>query len=339
MSGIAEVLLNLGYDVQGSRPEAERGHASAWRSSARASCIGHARENVGGRDVVVDLDRGRRPDNPEVVARAARRIPVIPRAEMLAELMRFKYAIAVAGTHGKTTTTSLVVVDPRRGRRRSDVRDRRPAQERRHATRGSAPGDYLVAEADESDGSFLHLQPTIAIVTNIDNEHLDARRRLREAQAELRRVPAQPAVLRPRRAVHRRRARARASCRRSNRPVVSYGLGEGADLRADEPRARRAAHALPRVRRADATPLAVTLNLPGVHNVRNALAAIAVATELEHRATRRSSARSRASRASAGASRTSAKSRPRRRRRVTLVDDYGHHPTEIEATLDAVRQG
>ena len=198
---------------------------------------------------------------------------------MLAELMRFRQGIAVAGTHGKTTTTSLVAsVLAEGGLDPTFVIGGRLKSAGSNARLGT--GRYLVAEADESDGSFLHLQPVIAIVTNIDNEHLAPRRRLREAEAELRRVPAQPAVLRPRGAVQRRRGGARL-LPQVGRPTVRYGLGEDADLRAVGARARGRADAIPGAARGHAQPLAVTLNLPGLHNVRNALAAIAVATELE----------------------------------------------------------
>ena len=204
MSGIAEVLLNLGYAVSGLGPRPSDATRAARVARRRRSCSATQPRTSRGADVVV-VSSAVDADNPEVVAARARRIPVVPRAEMLAELMRFKQGIAVAGTHGKTTTTSLVASVLAEGGARSDLRDRRPAERAPAPTRGSAPADYLVAEADESDASFLHLQPMIAVVTNIDADHLGTYGGdFEQLKASVRRVPAPPAVLRPGGAVHRR---------------------------------------------------------------------------------------------------------------------------------------
>jgi UDP-N-acetylmuramate--alanine ligase len=185
-----------------------------------------------------------------VVAALERRIPVVPRAEMLGELMRFRYAIAVAGTHGKTTTTSLTSSILAEGGEDPTFviggRSRAPAP-----TRGSGAGKYLVAEADESDASFLHLNPMIAIVTNIDNDHLGTHDGdFERLKSKLRRVPAQPAVLRPGGAVRGRRAHPQHP-HKVNRPVVGYGFSEGADLRAENLRREGLRTHFDVVRRAD----------------------------------------------------------------------------------------
>ena len=213
MGGIAEVLLNLGYEVQGSdlkanavterlgAPRRDDFHRPCGRASRQGAMWSWSRAPSTAH-------------NPEVAAALAKRIPVVPRAEMLGELMRFRYSIAVAGTHGKTTTTSLVAsVLAEGGLDPTFVIGGRLKSADSNARLGA--GRYLVAEADESDASFMHLQPMIAIVTNIDNDHLgDARGRFRAAQAELRRFPAQPAVLRTRGAVRATTSRCAASSRR-----------------------------------------------------------------------------------------------------------------------------
>ena len=202
MGGIAEVLLNLGYEVQGSDLRSNAVTERLARLGARIF-LGHAAEHLGKADVVVvssAVDRA----NPELAAALAGRMPVVPRAEMLGELMRFRYSIAVAGTHGKTTTTSLVAsilaeggLDP------TFVIGGRLKSADSNARLGA--GRYLVAEADESDASFMHLQPMIAVVTNIDNDHLGTHQGdFAQAEGELRRLSAQSAVLRPRGAVHGR---------------------------------------------------------------------------------------------------------------------------------------
>ena len=213
MGGIAEVLLNLGYEVQGSDLKANAVTQRLERLGAQIM-IGHAAENVGEADVLV-VSSAVAADNPKCVEAQARRMPIVQRAQMLGELMRFRYAIAVAGTHGKTTTTSMVAcVLAEGGLDPTFVIGGRLKSAGSNARLGH--GKYLVAEADESDASFMHLQPMIAIVTNVDNDHLGyARRRLRAAEAELRRLPAQPAVLRPGGRLRRRSGRRRVSCRAS----------------------------------------------------------------------------------------------------------------------------
>ncbi len=332
MGGIAEVLVNLGYQVQGSDLRANAVTTRLAGMGARIF-IGHAAGQVGGAGVVV-VSTAVAADNPELVAALASRIPVVRRAEMLAELMRFREGIAVAGTHGKTTTTSLVAsilaeggLDP------TFVIGGQLKSAGANAKLGT--GRYLVAEADESDASFLHLQPVIAIVTNVDNDHLATHggdfEKLKQSFVEfLHNLPFYGLAV-----VCSDDAVVRELLPQVGRPMVRYGLGEDADLRATALE-QRGAQTRFRVLREGRPPLAVTLNLPGLHNVQNALAAIAVATELEVDDT----AIQRALVAFAGIGRrletvgeveTAAG-------HVTIVDDYGHHPTEIDATLGAARQ-
>ena len=332
MGGIAEVLVNLGYKVQGSDLRANAVTARLAKMGVRIF-IGHAAGQVAGADVAV-VSTAVAAGNPEFVAALASRIPVVRRAEMLAELMRFRQGIAVAGTHGKTTTTSLVAsVLAEGGLDPTFVIGGQLKSAGSNARLGT--GRYLVAEADESDASFLHLQPVIAIVTNVDNDHLVTHggdfEKLKQSFVEfLHNLPFYGlAVLCSDDLV------VRELLPLVGRPMVRYGLGEDADLRATGLE-RQGAKTRFRVERAGRAPLPVTLNLPGLHNVRNALAAIAVATELEVD----DAAIQRALAAFEGIGRrletigdvaTPAG-------RVTIVDDYGHHPTEIEATLEAARQ-
>ncbi len=332
MSGIAAVLLNLGYRVQGS--DARESAVTQWLATlgARIS-IGHAAGNVAGADVVVVSGAVPR-ENTEVAAALAGRIPVVSRAEMLAELMRFRYSIAVAGTHGKTTTTSLLAsVLSEGGEDPTYVIGGRLKSTASNARLGA--GRYLVAEADESDASFTHLQPLIAIVTNIDNDHLATHGGdfglLKQSFLDfLHNLPFYGLAVLCTDDEH-----VRSILQEVGRPTLSYGLGAGVDIRATQIR-QQGLQTRFEVTRSEAAPLAVTLNLPGLHNVRNALAAIAVASELgiEDRAILR------ALESFQGVDRrlqhiadvaTSAG-------RVSIIDDYGHHPTEIRATLEAVRQ-
>ena len=333
MSGIAEVLLSLGYAVQGSDTRASAVTQRLEALGARIA-IGHAAANVAGADVVVAssaVPRG----NPEVQAALAARIPVVSRAEMLGELMRFRYSIAVAGTHGKTTTTSLLAsILSEGGEDPTFVIGGRLKSAASGAQLGA--GRYLVAEADESDASFTHLQPLIAIVTNIDNDHLVTHGGdfglLKQSFVDfLHNLPFYGlAVL----GIDDPQVRGIVS--EVGRPILSYGLEAGADVRGHNLR-----HAGLRthfeVARAGAASLAVTLNLPGTHNVRNALAAIAVGTELgiEDAALQRALAGfqgvdRRLQHIGDAATAVG---------RVSIIDDYGHHPTEVAATLEAVRQG
>jgi UDP-N-acetylmuramate--alanine ligase len=333
MSGIAEVLLNLGYKVQGSDTRASP--VTEWLTSLGARIvIGHAAANVAGADVVVASGAVAR-DNPELEAASRARIPVVARAQMLAELMRFRYSIAVAGTHGKTTTTSLIAsVLSEGGEDPTYVIGGRLKSAASNARLGA--GRYLVAEADESDASFTHLQPLIAIVTNIDNDHLATHGGdfglLKQSFLDfLHNLPFYGLAVLCHDDEH-----VRSIQEEVGRPVVSYGLGAGADVRAVNIRPRGLATRFD-VARAERAPLPVTLNLPGLHNVRNALAAVAVASELgiEDAAIQRALAGFQGvdRRLQQIADVTTAVGR------VTIVDDYGHHPTEVSATLEAVRQG
>jgi UDP-N-acetylmuramate--alanine ligase len=334
MGGIAEVLLNLGYVVQGTdlKPNAVTARLGALGAKIM---LGHAAEQVVGADVVVVSSAVSR-DNPEVVEALARRIPVVQRAEMLAELMRFRYGIAVAGTHGKTTTTSLVAsilaeggADPTfviGGRLKSADANARLGQ-----------GRYLVAEADESDASFLHLQPMIAVVTNVDNDHLVTHdgdfERLKSSFVDfLHNLPFYGLAV-----LCWDDPQVRTLLPRVGRPIVTYGFSEEADVRAVDVERQGVRTRFAVVRPGREGRLELTLAVPGRHNVLNALAAIAVATEVGID----DAAIVRALGGFQGID--------RRLQlvgelvlggmRVTVLDDYGHHPTEIAATLEAVRQG
>ncbi len=343
MSGIAEVLLNLGYEVQGSDLKSNPVTERLVQLGARV-VIGHRGENVGSADVVV-TSTAVSAENPEVARALERRIPVVRRAEMLGELMRFRYAIAVAGTHGKTTTTSLTSsILAEGGEDPTFVIGGLLKSAGTNARLGA--GKYLVAEADESDASFLHLNPMIAIVTNIDNDHLGTHdgdfERLKGSFVEfLHNLPFYGLAV-----LCVDDAHIRGILTRVNRPVVGYGFSEGADLRADNLRRDGLRTHFDVVRRADGLRLPVTVNLPGVHNVLNSLAAIAVAFEIgipheaiqrallnfqgiDRRLTHVADVKLPSDKGADGKS-----GEP-----VTIVDDYGHHPTEIAATLDAIRQG
>ena len=333
MSGIAEVLLNLGYSVSGSDLRASAVTARLAQLGATIQ-PGHAPEHVAGSDVVV-ISSAVAEDNPEVMAARAARVPVVPRAEMLAELMRFRYGIAVAGTHGKTTTTSLIAsllaeggLDP------TFVIGGRLNSAGANARLGA--GRYLVAEADESDASFLFLQPMLAVVTNIDADHLSTYggdfERLRETFIEfLHHLPFYGLAV-----LCADDPQVRAILPRLSRPVLTYGTSEDCDVRAtgivpEGLRTHFLAH-LPNLR----APLPITLNLPGRHSVLNALAAMTVAHELgvEETAIRR------ALRNFQGIGR-----RFQQHGELalpgggsaTVMDDYGHHPREIQAVLNALR--
>jgi len=333
MSGIAEVLLNLGYQVQGSDL---KGNAVTERLARLGARIftGHDAAHLGCADVVVVSSAVGRA-NPEVAAALAKRVPVVPRAEMLGELMRFRYSIAVAGTHGKTTTTSLVAsVLAEGGLDPTFVIGGRLKSADSNARLGA--GRYLVAEADESDASFMHLQPMIAIVTNIDNDHLATHEgdfsRLKQSFIDfLHNLPFYGLAVLCADDMH-----VRSILEAVGRPFVTYGFGAAADIRAASIE-RLGVQSRYQVLREGREPLQVTLNLPGRHNVLNSLAAVAVATELEI--------------ADAAIERALAHFQGIDRRlqqlgeiqwaggRALVVDDYGHHPTEVAATLEAARQG
>ncbi|PAX93440.1 UDP-N-acetylmuramate--L-alanine ligase, partial [Bordetella pertussis] len=339
MSGIAEVLLNLGYTISGS----DLNESAVTRRLAELGmriAIGHDRANVAGAGAIV-TSTAVAGDNPEVLAARAARIPVVPRAVMLAELMRLKRGIAVAGTHGKTTTTSLVAsvlaaggLDPTfviGGRLTSAGANARLGQ-----------GEYIVVEADESDASFLNLLPVMAIVTNIDADHMDTYghdvARLKSAFIEFtQRLPFYGSAI-----LCADDANVREIMPFVSRPITTYGLSPDAqvcaqDVQADGTRMRFTVQR--RDRDVVLPALQVELNLPGLHNVRNALAAIAVATELgvDDAAIREALA------AFKGVGRrfTQWGDLPVPAAHgggiFTLVDDYGHHPVEMAATLAAAR--
>jgi UDP-N-acetylmuramate--alanine ligase len=332
MGGIAEVLMNLGYRVQGSDLKASAVTQRLMQQGARI-VIGHASANIEGADVIV-VSGAVPADNCEITAALERRIPVVPRAEMLGELMRFRHAIAVAGTHGKTTTTSLVAsILAEGGEDPTFVIGGLLKSAGSNARLGA--GRYLVAEADESDASFTHLQPLIAIITNIDNDHLAAHggdfERLKTSFVGfLHNLPFYGLAV-----LCFDDEQVRSILGRVGRPTVTYGLTAGADVRAVSLR-RDGAVTHFTVERAGSASLDVTVNLPGTHNVLNSLAAIVVAIELGVQP------------AAIGRALALFEGVERRLQHVadiemlagpvTIIDDYGHHPTEITATLEALRQ-
>jgi UDP-N-acetylmuramate--alanine ligase len=327
MSGIAELLLNLGYTVSGSDLKSSD-ITERLRSLGGVIHEGHAAERIQGADVVV-VSSAVRPDNPEVQAAQRASIPVIPRAEMLAELMRLKYSIAVAGAHGKTTTTSIVAavlasggLDP------TVVIGGKLIGVGTNAVLGR--GDFIVAEADESDGSFLRYSPTIAVVTNIDREHLDFYPDL----AAIRRVFLE--------FIDRIPFYGLAVLCLDNEPIqdliphikkryTTYGMNPQADfqIRNVVVEGRRTRFSVFRRRRKLGR---FKLNLPGIHNVYNATASIAVATELDIPI---ASIQAALERLSGVQRRLEVRGEVNG---VAVVDDYGHHPTEIKMTLQAVRE-
>ena len=334
MSGIAEVLLNLGYVISGSDLKESAATRRLQRLGARIF-IGHASDNVAHADAVV-TSTAVADDNPEVVAARERRVPLVPRAQMLAELMRFKQGIAIAGTHGKTTTTSLVAsILAEGGADPTFVIGGRLTAVGANARLGQ--GEFLVAEADESDASFLMLNPVISTVTNIDADHMDTYghdfERLKQAFVDfLNRLPFYGVAV-----LCIDDANVAAILPQVTRQVVTYGLRENAAVRAENVRADHGRMNFDVVRtNGTTTRLPVQLNIPGLHNVRNALAAIAVATELQID----DDAIVRALGEFAGVGR-----RFQRYGEValatggsfTLVDDYGHHPVEMAATVAAAR--
>ncbi len=334
MSGIAEVLLNLGFEVSGS----DLGSNATTLRLAGAGAqvhIGHDAEYIAGADVVV-ISSAVNADNPEVVAAREKKIPVVPRATMLAELMRFKQGIAIAGTHGKTTTTSLTAsileaagLDP------TFVIGGKLHAAGSNARLGS--GEFLVAEADESDASFLLLSPVISVVTNIDQDHMDTYEhdfeKLKGAFVDfLQRLPFYGRAVLCIDDPH-----VRAILPEITSPVTTYGVSPDAMLRAENIRAEAGRMCFDAVwENGESRRIAITLNIPGHHNVLNALAAIAVSLE----AGADDVAIQKALAEFAGVGR-----RFQRYGEIklpqggsfTLVDDYGHHPVEMAATLAAAR--
>ena len=332
MSGIAEVLLNQGYRISGS----DLGENAATRRLVAMGAevfVGHDAHYIEGADAIV-TSTAVKADNPEVVAAHAKLVPVVPRAVMLAELMRMKKGVAIAGTHGKTTTTSLVAsVLAAAGMDPTFVIGGRLNSAGANAQLGS--GEYIVVEADESDASFLNLLPVVSVVTNIDADHMDTYghdfERLKGAFIEfLHRMPFYGAAV-----VCVDDAAIRDILPLIARPITSYGFAEDAQLRAVNVRPVGGQMHFT-VQRKDAVDLEVVLNLPGNHNVLNALAAIGIAEELGvpdaavvaalgdfKGVGRRFQHYGEAALPSGGA--------------CTLVDDYGHHPVEMAATLSAAR--
>jgi len=334
MSGIAEVLANQGFEVSGS----DLSESATTRRLAGLGiriAIGHAAGNVQAADAVV-VSTAVKEDNPEVLAARERRVPIVPRAQMLAELMRFQQGIAIAGTHGKTTTTSLVAsclaeggLDPTfviGGRLNSAGANARLGQ-----------GEFLVAEADESDASFLFLSPVVSVVTNIDADHMETYGhdfgRLKQAFVDfLNRLPFYGVAV-----LCLDDPNVREILPRVTKQVVTYGLDPEANIRAENVVAADGRMQFSCVRRNGSTSrMDVTLNLPGMHNVLNALATIAVATEVgvgdaaivkalgDFKGVGRRFQRYGEIALPAGGT-------------FTLIDDYGHHPVEMAATLAAAR--
>jgi UDP-N-acetylmuramate--alanine ligase len=334
MSGIAEVLINLGYTVSGS--DLQAGAATQRLAALGAKILlGHEATHIAGADAVV-VSTAVQSDNPEVIAAREARIPIVPRAQMLAELMRLKQGIAVAGTHGKTTTTSLIAsilgeggFDP------TFVIGGRLNAAGANARLGK--GEFLVAEADESDASFLRLSPVISVVTNIDADHMETYGhdfgKLKQAFVDfLERLPFYGVAV-----LCTDDPNVNDIIPQVTKQIVRYGLNDNANIRAEDVRADHGRMHFTAVRvNGSVSRLPITLNLPGIHYVQNALAAIAVATEVgasddaivkalgEFRGVGRRFQRYGELPLSHGGA-------------VTVVDDYGHHPVEMTATIAAAR--
>lgn len=334
MSGIAEVLLNLNFSVSGTDLAS---NATTRRLQDFGATVyqGHAAEHLGDADVVV-VSSAVNEENPEVKAARAKKIPVVPRALMLAELMRFRQGIAVAGTHGKTTTTSLIAsILAEAGMDPTFVIGGRLEAANANAKLGT--GEYIVAEADESDASFLHLTPVMAVVTNIDQDHMDTYEhsfeKLKSAFVEfLQQLPFWGMAV-----VCTDDANIREILPRVTKPVMTYGFNEDARIRAKNVRADDGKmHFTVQRINGVTTEFDVTLNLPGNHYVLNALAAIAIASELnvpdaaiikalkEFKGVGRRFERYGEVAATSGGT-------------FTLIDDYGHHPVEMQAVIAAAR--
>lgn len=335
MNGIAEVLLNLGFSVSGSDLS---GNAATQRLQQLGATIylGHAERHLNDADVVV-VSTAVGGDNPEVLAARARRIPVVPRAMMLAELMRLRQGIAIAGTHGKTTTTSLVAsVLARGGYDPTFVIGGRLNSSGTNAKLGT--GEFIVAEADESDASFLYLQPILAVVTNIDADHMETYghdfEKLKQAFVDfIEHLPFYGMAM-----LCVDDLNVREIMPRITKPVCTYGLNEGAQIRAVNVRHEGGQMRFTAECRQNGTPrdLDIRLNLAGLHNVLNALAAIAVALEVGVADEAIVSALAEFEGVGRRLQRYGEVALPGGGT-CTLIDDYGHHPVEMAATLAAVR--
>ena len=336
MSGIAEVLLNLGYEISGSDLSSNAATQRLANLGARVF-TGHAPAHITGADAVV-VSTAVKADNPEVVAAREAHIPVVPRALMLAELMRLKQGIAIAGTHGKTTTTSLAAsVLAEGGLDPTFVIGGRLTSAGTHARLGA--GEFIVVEADESDASFLHLQPVLAVVTNIDADHMEtyghSMDKLKQAFIDfIHRLPFYGMAV-----LCQDDANIRDIIPKITKPVMTYGFSAEAKVRALDVQhsgGRMRFRAVVAANGGPASDMAITLNLPGLHNVLNALAAIAVGLEVG------------VPEASIVKALVDFKGVGRRFQRhddllpaaggqCTVIDDYGHHPVEMAATLAAAR--
>ncbi len=333
MGGIAEVMVNLGYKVCGS--DMQQNVITRKLDDLGATVFDkHAASNVDGADVVV-MSSAVKEDNPEIVAAREQRIPIVPRAEMLAELMRFRYGIAIAGTHGKTTTTSLVAsilatadMDP------TFIVGGRVNSFASHSKLGA--GQYLVAEADESDASFLHLQPIMSVVTNIDSDHLSAYdgkfNNLQDAFLEfIHHLPFYGMTV-----LCIEDETIRSLLPKIYRPYLTYGFGEDADYQITNVAMAGTQTKFELKRPGNESSINFVLNLPGIHNVQNAVAAAIVALQLDveekfiQEAFEKFQGIARRFQTYPNIS-IDGKS-------IQLVDDYGHHPTELAATIQAARE-
>ena len=331
MCGIAEVLLHQGYSVTGSDIAGSSVVRRLAELGAQVS-VGHEAHNVVGSDVVV-VSSAVDTDNPEIVEARRQRIPVVARAEMLGELMRYRHGIAVAGTHGKTTTTGLITsIFQAAGLDPTFVVGGLLKSEGRNAKLGD--GKYLIAEADESDASFLFLQPMVAVITNVDRDHLSAYdhdfEKLKQTFIQfIHRLPFYGHVFlclddKPACSLMPELAR----------PVYTYGLSAEADFRARDIEYEESVWRFTVERPEERSELNVELPLPGFHNVRNAVAAIAVATE---EAIADEAIRQGLKNFSGVGRRFETREITVREKHLTLVDDYGHHPTEVKNVLDTAR--
>jgi len=333
MGGIAEVLLNEGYQISGSDIGA---NTVVKRLTALGAeiVIGHQSDNVKGASVIV-VSTAIKADNPELLAAKTLRIPVVRRAEMLAELMRFRHGIAIAGTHGKTTTTSLIAsifaqgeLDPTfviGGLLNSAGTNARLGTSR-----------YLIAEADESDASFLHLQPMVAVITNIDEDHMDTYggdfNKLKDTYIEfLHNLPFYGVAV-----VCIDNPVVRELLPRISRAIITYGFSKDADVQAQNYQQNGNVSSFT-VKRSGKENLQLSLNLPGEHNVLNALAAIAVAEE--EGVSEQAIVSSLSSFAGIGRRFEHLSDLSTANGKMVLIDDYGHHPSEVKATIAAMRNG
>jgi len=326
MSGIAEVLVNLGYTVSGSDLKTTPVTERLAKLGAKI-VLGHVAQNIAGAHVVV-TSTAVASHNPEVIAARAQNIPVIPRIEMLAEIARLKYTIAIAGTHGKTTTTSMVAAVCQAGGLDPTVV---VGGRLKHLDSGArlGKGDYLVAEADESDGSFLKLSPALAIITNIDNDHLDyygTMEKIAEAFVQYSgRVPFYGAVI-----ACLNDAALKAQLPRFPRRVVTYGFDSAAMVRAEAWQSSETESRFT-VFSTSGKLGEIVLRVPGRHNVLNALAAVSAGLELDIPFAKIAEGLN----SFEGVGR---RLEPKGETEgITVIDDYGHHPTEVKATLSALR--